>query len=67
MIIPTPEYDSLFADDGVPFRAKMIEYIKREFGDMLGPRIGLLRSDAGLEVLVAMYNPCKRESAKPAA
>ena len=31
MIIPTPEYDPMFADDGVPFRDKMIDYIKREF------------------------------------
>jgi hypothetical protein len=51
MIIPTPEFDPLFAEDGISFRTKMIEYIKREFADVLGPRIGLLRSDEGLETL----------------
>ena len=51
MIIPTPEFDPMFADDGISFRAKMIEYIKREFGDLLGPRIVLLQSDEGLDEL----------------
>jgi hypothetical protein len=36
MIIPTPEYDPLFADDGVPFREKMVRYIRREYADLLG-------------------------------
>jgi hypothetical protein len=58
MIIPTPQYDAMFADDGVPFRAKMIEYIKREFSDLLGPHAGLLDTDQGLTVLSNMYtNP----------
>jgi hypothetical protein len=35
VIIPTPEYDPLFTDDGVPFREKMIRYIRREFADLL--------------------------------
>ena len=51
MIIPTPEYDPMFADDGVPFRTKMIEYIKQEFSDLLGPRVGLLQTDDGLDRL----------------
>lgn len=54
MIIPTPEYDPMYADDGVPFRTKMIQYIAREFSDLLGPQIGLLKSDAGLELLSSL-------------
>jgi hypothetical protein len=41
MIIPTPAFDPMFADDGVPFRDKMLAYIRREFSDLLGPRIHL--------------------------
>jgi hypothetical protein len=63
MIIPTPEFDPLFAQDGVPFQTKMIEYIRREFSDLLGPRLGLLRSDQGLETLAALYRPAIREAA----
>ena len=51
MIIPTPEYDPLFANDGVPFRTKMLAYIDREFPDLLGNRRGLLHSEKGLEIL----------------
>jgi hypothetical protein len=64
MIIPTPEFDPLFAEDGISFRTKMIEYIKREFADVLGPRIGLLRSDEGLETLAGMYHLEKRETTR---
>jgi hypothetical protein len=42
----------------------MIEYIKREFADVLGPRIGLLRSDEGLETLAGMYHLEKRETTR---
>ncbi|WP_437227077.1 hypothetical protein SH661x_000163 [Planctomicrobium sp. SH661] len=35
MIIPTPEFDPFFAQDGVPFREKMNAYIQREFADLL--------------------------------
>ena len=35
MIIPTPEYDPLFAADGVPFRDRMLAYIEREFADLI--------------------------------
>jgi anthranilate synthase component 1 len=59
MIIPTPEFDPLFAEDGISFRAKMIEYIKREFADLLGPRIGLLQSAEGLETLARLCRPEK--------
>lgn len=48
MILPTPEFDPLFADDGIPFREKMLAYIEREFSDMLGERRLLLRTDTGL-------------------
>ena len=51
MIIPTPEFDPFYADDGMPFRDKMLARIEREFGDLLGRRRGLLRSDHGLETL----------------
>ncbi|SFJ33824.1 hypothetical protein [Planctomicrobium piriforme] len=36
MIIPTPEFDPFFADDGIPFQQRMLAYIHREFGDLLG-------------------------------
>ena len=55
MIIPTAEYDPLFADDGVPFRDKMLNYIEREFGDVLGPRKRLLQSDDGVDALAEFY------------
>lgn len=54
MIIPTPEFDPLFADDGVPFQAKMIEYIEREFADLLRGRMGLLRQPNGLDLLTQL-------------
>jgi hypothetical protein len=56
MIIPTPDFDPMFADDGVPFRTKMIQYIEREFSDVLGPHVGLLRMDQGLAILSNMYS-----------
>lgn len=61
MIIPTAEYDPLFANDGVSFREKMVGYIIREFSDTLGPRVGELQSDAGLDALSAVYNPSATE------
>lgn len=51
MILPTPDFDPLFAPDGVPFRAKMLAYIEQEFSDILGDRRRLLRSESGLEWL----------------
>ena len=51
MIIPTPEFDPLFAEDGVPFRTKMLGYIEREFSDILGDRQRLLNSNSGLDWL----------------
>ena len=57
MIIPTPEYDPLFANDGVPFRTKMLAYIDREFADLLGNRRGLPQSDQGLDALSRLVGP----------
>ncbi len=56
MIIPTPEFDPLFADDGVPFGDKMREYIQCEFADILGRHANLLASDQGLEMLRGIYS-----------
>ncbi len=63
MIIPTPEYNPMFAQDGIPFREKMLDYIHREFRDTLGPKVGLLNSDAGLEILSTLNVPAKNEPA----
>jgi hypothetical protein len=62
MIIPTPDFDPMFAVDGIPFQNKMIEYIRREFADLLGPRLGLLQSEMGLKALAEMYHPATMES-----
>lgn len=51
MILPTPEFDPMFAEDGVPFRDKMIRYIQREFADLLGADVCLLDTEEGLETL----------------
>jgi hypothetical protein len=68
MIIPTAEFDPMFAEDGVPFRAKMIDYIRREFADLLGPRIGLLEAKNGLDLLADLDRPghCGETSRKAA-
>ena len=39
MIIPTPEYDPMFADDGALFRTGIIQYIHREFSDVAGSHL----------------------------
>ena len=68
MILPTPEYDPLFADDGEPFRAKMLRYIEREFADLLGDRRGLLHSEAGLNALAqTLHDRAERRSRPNAA
>jgi hypothetical protein len=54
MILPTPQHDPLFAEDGTSFRQRMIRYIEREFADVLGGRSGLLCSEEGLEALAAL-------------
>jgi hypothetical protein len=51
MILPTPEFDPLFADDGMPFRTKMLDYIEQEFADILGDHRRLLHSPSGLDWL----------------
>ena len=49
MILPTPEFDPLFAEDGIPFRTKMLGYIEQEFSDILGDRWRILNSNTGLD------------------
>ena len=66
MITPTPEFDPMFADDGVPLRTKMIQYIQREFGDLLGTQTGLLYTDEGLAVLSRIYLNNSSETSHPA-
>jgi hypothetical protein len=58
MIIPTPEYDPMFADDGVPFRDKMIGRIRQEFPDLLGPRPAQLETDQDLADLSRHVQDC---------
>lgn len=65
MIIPTPQFDPLFADDGTPFRTKMVRYIEREFADLLGDRRHLLRTPDGLDRLSPV--PAVRHDIKVAA
>ncbi|QDU97021.1 hypothetical protein [Lignipirellula cremea] len=55
MIIPTPEFDPMYAHDGIPFEQKMIAYIDREFSDLLGPRRAWLQERGGLNKLAACY------------
>ena len=56
MILPTPEFDPMFAADGVPFRTKMLGYIDQEFADILGDRRRLLNSNTGLDWLAQQIN-----------
>ncbi|MBC7817348.1 MAG: hypothetical protein IAG10_10705 [Planctomycetaceae bacterium] len=56
MILPTPEFDPLFAEDGIPFRTKMLGYIEQEFADILGDRRRLLNSNTGLDWLAQQIN-----------
>lgn len=55
MIIPTPDFDPLFADDGIPFGLKMRQYIQREFADDLGPYTTLLEAEIGLAIVAAQF------------
>ena len=66
MIIPTPEFDPMFADDGIPLRTKMVQYIEREFADLLGTHVGLLRTDEGLAVLSRIDFNNSSETSPPA-
>lgn len=52
----------MFADDGIPFRIKMLAYIEREFADDLGSRRGLLCSESVLDWLTQQIN---RELSQP--
>ena len=57
MIIPTPDFDPLFADIGIPFGLKMRQYIQREFADELGPYTALLGTEEGLAIVAARFFP----------
>ena len=57
MIIPTPDFDPLFADDGIPFGLKMRQYIQREFAEQLGPYTALLETEEGLAIVAANFFP----------
>ena len=57
MIIPTPDFDPMFADDGIPFGLKMRQYIQREFADQLGPYTTLLETEAGLSIVAETFFP----------
>ena len=58
MIIPTAEFDPMFANDGTPFRTKMTQWIEREFQDLLGKDGRLLGQPGGLEKLqVELMHP----------
>lgn len=51
MIIPTPEFDPFFSEGGTPFRERMLEYIHREFADLLQDRHPILKFETKVEVL----------------
>ena len=57
MIIPTPDFDPLFAADGIPFGLKMRQYIQREFADQLGPYTAFLETEEGLAIVAANFFP----------
>ena len=58
----------MFADDGIPFRTKMLAYVEQEFSDLLGNRRRLLSSDSGLDWLAREINnePSQLRSLKAA-
>ena len=47
----TPSHEWLFRDDGRDFRTKMIEFIRKNFADLLGDDVRLLYAPGGLEIL----------------
>lgn len=57
MIVPTPEHDAMFLDDGIPFRERMVAYIHAHFGGLLGRDAALLASPGGLEEILRLYGP----------
>ena len=59
MIIPTPEFDPLFAQDGIPLQQKMCAYIRREFADLLGSGVTLLDIPGGLDQLSRLQIPSR--------
>jgi hypothetical protein len=66
MIIPTADFDPMFADDGIPFQSKMTQYIQREFSDILGPNVAMLKSPDGLDVLYRLYSGTTSEESRAA-
>lgn len=67
MIIPTPQYDPMYADDGVPFRTKMIRYIEREFADLLRGRRAQLVIDPPAGNSTSSDATLRREASRVAA
>jgi hypothetical protein len=61
MIIPTAEFDPMFANDGIPFREKMLAYLEREFADLLrGPARDLIDSAREAEAPVPSSDRLKQ-------
>jgi len=46
-----PDYAWLFAEDGMDFKGKMIEFIRKNFSDLLGDDAKLLDAPGGLDIL----------------
>jgi hypothetical protein len=47
--------DELYSENGVPFRLKYIQYLKDNFGDVLGSDVLLLDQPGGLEIVRDKY------------
>ena len=56
MILPTPEFDPMFANDGIPFRTKMLAYIEQEFADIVNDRQRFLYSNSGMDWFTQQAN-----------
>ena len=62
MIIPTADFDPMFANDGIPFGLKMRQYIQREFADEPGSLVELAVTEEGLAVVAAIFFPNNAKS-----
>lgn len=65
MIIPTAEYDPMFADDGVPFQEKMVAYIEREFSDILDQRALAAIANCRPPACLPLIKPAANWQARP--